>query len=107
MKVLAILKDSFYETLDSKVFFVMAGLSGLLMLLIASVSFRPVTFEEELKQLTRFLTVMSGGTFGSSPLHVDIVDFQQVNDAVEPWRGDYRFTVKVQVPEEMGGKSGS
>jgi ABC-type transport system involved in multi-copper enzyme maturation permease subunit len=104
MKLLAVLKDSYYEALDSKVFFVMAGLSGLLTLVIASVSFRPVTFEEELKHLTGILMLMSGMAFQADAPQIDVVDFQQVNDAAEPWRGDYRFTVRVQFPDDMDAK---
>jgi ABC-type transport system involved in multi-copper enzyme maturation permease subunit len=49
MKYLAILKDSVREALDAKVFYVMVGLSGLLILLGASLSFAPVSAEEAVK----------------------------------------------------------
>src|SRR5262245_13382352 len=45
VKFLAILRDSFREAVDSKVFSVMLALSGVLMVVVASMSFepRPVT----------------------------------------------------------------
>ena len=41
MKYLALLKDSFREAIDTKVFYVMAGLSGLVILVVASLGFTP------------------------------------------------------------------
>ncbi|HEV3448194.1 MAG TPA: hypothetical protein VG099_26375, partial [Gemmataceae bacterium] len=41
MKYLAMLKDSFREAVDTKVFFVMIALSALLALIVASVGFKP------------------------------------------------------------------
>ena len=40
-------KDSVREAIDSKVFFVMIGLSGLVILLIGSVSYKPVAVEDD------------------------------------------------------------
>ncbi len=42
MKFLAILKDSFREAIDAKVFYVMVGLSLLVTLLALSLTFTPV-----------------------------------------------------------------
>ena len=42
MKYFAILKDSFREARDTKILYIMLGLSTFLFLLIASVSYRPV-----------------------------------------------------------------
>ena len=41
MKYLAILRDSLREALDAKVIYFLMGLSGLVILLVASISFRP------------------------------------------------------------------
>ncbi len=41
MKLLTMLKDSFREAIDAKVFYVMIGLSALLIILVGSVSFHP------------------------------------------------------------------
>src|SRR5262249_51458298 len=43
MKYLAILKDSLLESIDTKVFYVMLALGAIVVLLVASVSYRPVT----------------------------------------------------------------
>ena len=42
MKLLAILKDSFLEAVDSKIIYVMMGLSLLVTLLVLTTSFRPL-----------------------------------------------------------------
>lgn len=41
MKFLAMLKDSFREAIDTKVFYVMVGLSSVVIVLVAGTSFRP------------------------------------------------------------------
>ena len=46
MKYLAILKDSFREAVDTKVFYVMIALSALIMLLVSSISFTPQPVSE-------------------------------------------------------------
>src|SRR5436305_173574 len=45
MKYLAILKDSLYEALDTKVFYVMLALSCLALLVVASTSYAPAPAE--------------------------------------------------------------
>ena len=52
MKFLAILKDSVREAMDTSVFYVMAGLSALLIVVMASISFKPVSVEDDVKQFT-------------------------------------------------------
>ena len=50
MKFLAILKDSFREAIDAKIFSFMVGLSLLVVLFLFSFSFRPVSAEEEIRR---------------------------------------------------------
>ena len=52
MKYLAILKDSFREALDSKVLYVLMGLSAVLTLFLLSISFQPIPAEEALQGAT-------------------------------------------------------
>jgi ABC-type transport system involved in multi-copper enzyme maturation permease subunit len=52
MKLITILKDSFREAVDTKVFYVMVALSGCLTLFIALISFRPAPAEELKDQLS-------------------------------------------------------
>jgi ABC-type transport system involved in multi-copper enzyme maturation permease subunit len=51
MKFLAILEDSFREATDTRVFPVMLGLSGLLLLFVGSISFTPEPSTDELRAL--------------------------------------------------------
>jgi ABC-type transport system involved in multi-copper enzyme maturation permease subunit len=51
MKYWAILKDSFKEALDTKVIYVMVGLSLLVTLVVASMSFKPLQADTLMKQL--------------------------------------------------------
>ncbi len=50
MKFLALMKDSLREAIDAKVFYVTVAMSFLLILIVGSVSFRPLTAEEEIAE---------------------------------------------------------
>src|SRR5262245_39580206 len=52
MKFVPILKDSLREAIDTKVFYVMVGLSALLTLLTATLSFKPGNPEKIMRLLT-------------------------------------------------------
>jgi ABC-type transport system involved in multi-copper enzyme maturation permease subunit len=65
MKFLAILKDSLREAIDCKVLYVMVGLSCLVTLVVASLSFKPLPAELNMRKLISgetpaILAVMSG-----------------------------------------------
>jgi ABC-type transport system involved in multi-copper enzyme maturation permease subunit len=102
MKYLAILRDSVREAMDTTVFYVTAGLSLLLILIVASVSFRPLSVAEDVDNLT--------GTFNwafrfNKMQGIAVAEFQhgdvrQLNPGVEPWKGDYAFNVSVTWPDE-------
>ena len=98
MKYLAILKDSLLEAIDTKVFYVMVGLSCLLTLIVASVSFQAVPAEQALKKIGD-RSIMVYRDRGRSlrgdfrPVHYAFEDLKQLNDATEPQAGDYRFTL--------------
>jgi ABC-type transport system involved in multi-copper enzyme maturation permease subunit len=51
MKYLAILKDSLREALDSTVFYVMIGLSTLVILFVATLSFKPLPAEKTMAKI--------------------------------------------------------
>src|SRR6516162_8442682 len=57
MKFLAMLKDSLRESIDSKVFYVMVGLSALLTLITATLSFKPHSGEKLMQLLAIPLTI--------------------------------------------------
>jgi ABC-type transport system involved in multi-copper enzyme maturation permease subunit len=103
MKHLAILRDSLREAIDTKVFYVMMGLSVFLILLTASLSFRPLTVEDDLHQLTSSFNLLIGWASQGRPppLHLAYEDFHQTNDAAEPWKGDYAFTFIMEFQEDV------
>jgi len=106
MKYLAILKDSLREAIATRVFYVMVGLSGVLMIFVASISFRPLTMEEELqaglRQLNWVLSLQSQHQPQKERVRFEITDFQQQSEATEPWLGDYRFNLHMHLPGEPG-----
>ncbi|MBI3412326.1 MAG: ABC transporter permease [Planctomycetes bacterium] len=104
MKFFAFLKDSFRETLDSKVLYVTFGLSLLLMLLLGSVSFRMVPIKEQLDGLCW----LYGLAFGQgSSTTAEVVDARQLNAPEDAWKGDYQFTLAVRFPDEDRARSGA
>jgi ABC-type transport system involved in multi-copper enzyme maturation permease subunit len=111
MKYLAILNDSLREAIDTKIFYVMMGLSALLILFVASVSFRPLTMDEELqagiRQLNWVLSLQSPQQPEKERMRFDITDLQQLNKASEPWFGDYRFSLHMHLPGDSGGSKAS
>jgi ABC-type transport system involved in multi-copper enzyme maturation permease subunit len=100
MKPLAILKDSFREALDSKVFYVLAGLSLVLTLLIASASFRPVPAETALATIVGQFPLVHPDRGRSVlaryfPLDCQVRDVRRLNEGTDPATGRYRFTVTI------------
>src|SRR5262249_46921971 len=99
MKFIAILRDSVREALDYKVIYFLFGLSGLVILLAASVSYRPEPAEEGLQAIVKRLP---GGeqAFGpSGPLAYEVENFQQVNEPRPVWEGEFRYTLMVREQE--------
>ena len=104
MKLAALLKDSFREALDRKIFAAMLLLSGLLTLFVLSISFHRITLEEELQSTTRQLSFFTGLNPHVGKATYGIENFKQTNDATEPWLGDYQFdwVVKVDALDKLG-----
>jgi ABC-type transport system involved in multi-copper enzyme maturation permease subunit len=103
MKYFAILRDSFREALASKVLYFMLGLSVLVILLVSSVSFRPVGLEEQVQGIAdqfNFAYSFQGHAINGK-LNCGVRDFKKLNDAPEPWRGDYQFTFFVTFDDRM------
>jgi ABC-type transport system involved in multi-copper enzyme maturation permease subunit len=108
MKFLAILKDSLREALDTKVFYVMVGLSLLVVLLVGSIGYQPVSVEEEVHRFTEMMTWLLA-RFGeqnnlASPPRWDIADFERTQPDALPWQTGYRFALIVEFAEEEGGR---
>jgi hypothetical protein len=91
MRYLSILRDSLREALDSKVIYFTFGLSVLVVLVIGSVTFRPVEAQEQFERYSRQLTWLLGLAMqGNGPEH-KVEAFEQTNEKEKPWQRDYRF----------------
>jgi ABC-type transport system involved in multi-copper enzyme maturation permease subunit len=101
MRFLAILKDSIREAIDTKVFYVTLGLSTFLLILVASVSFRPLTVEDEAQQTAQLFNMITKGFGGRGGNAADfqIEHFQRTGSEVEPWKGSYQFDFVARLPE--------
>jgi hypothetical protein len=97
MKFLAILKDSYREAVSGWVLQVMLVVSGLLMLFVASLSFRLVSLETALENsfgainwAARKNPALGGTQF--------VVENMWASKPDEPWRSDYKFDIVVRAP---------
>jgi ABC-type transport system involved in multi-copper enzyme maturation permease subunit len=106
MKFLALIKDSLREAVDTWVLYVTLVLSGLLILLVASISYRPITVQEEVQQIPDQFNLVLGLVAPNSGASARIADFRQTNDALasEPWKGDYSFSLIFHMPTEDQAK---
>ncbi|MFO0809953.1 MAG: ABC transporter permease subunit [Gemmataceae bacterium] len=91
MKLVALLKDSCREAIDRKIFAAMLVLSGLVTLFVASISFRQISLEDELKSTTGQISYFMRMDPNLGKPTFAIENFRQTNDAAEPWKGDYSF----------------
>ncbi len=98
MKYLAILKDSVREALDSKVLYVLMGLSVLVILAVAGMTFEPQPASIGLLEILRRFPGAKAMAFQETepPLHLDMVDLELSDgDKKRPWNDDYSFTLIV------------
>ncbi len=108
MKFLAILRDSLREAIDTKVFYVTLGLSTLLLLLVGSVSFRPLTVEEQAQQTAKFFNFITHGLVrqNSNLPEFAVENFKKVGDDPEPWKGSFRFDFVGESPRNAPPRPG-
>ncbi len=118
MKFLAILKDSLRETLDVKLFYVLVGLSVLVILFVGSTTYKPEPMEPRLKSFTVTAPLMMGitedlqGKEATAGLiaQPEIKDVEQLDKDKGVWEANYRFTlVLTLIPpqkENHGGPFG-
>jgi ABC-type transport system involved in multi-copper enzyme maturation permease subunit len=110
MKFLAILRDSLRETLDVKLFYVMIGLSLLVCLLVASISYKPVPMERQVKFLMGLLNLSVQSQLQSDPdyrnldAHIEIEDLKQLDDRPEPWLANYSFVYVINLSQKDTGQ---
>lgn len=101
MQFLAFLRDSYREARNGWMLQIMLALSTLLVLLVASIGYRPITLEDTLAQPFKFMR----WAIGHNPKEyeragrpeVAVENFVSSNPA-EPWRADYTFDYVVRVP---------
>jgi hypothetical protein len=102
MQFLAFLKDSYREAKSGWMLHVMLVLAGILILLVASVGFRPVTLREELDDQLDLMTrlIDTSPELGHPKFSID--NITSTNTA-EPWKADYafEFVVTCSSPEDM------
>src|SRR5205823_1629182 len=110
MKFLAILRDSLRETIDTKVFYVMVGLSVLLTLFALGIGFTPGSAEDSMKAIADvslttlppelageqrvFVQTMmrfAGGTF-------EVTHLEALDNVAYPPDSRYRFVLRRRQP---------
>jgi ABC-type transport system involved in multi-copper enzyme maturation permease subunit len=108
MKYLAILKDSLLEALDTKVFYVMVGLSSLVILIVASVSYRQVTVEDEMERMARAMSSemerQGKNANVDKPPTMTVEDFHQTNPDSKPWERDYKFALVLHLHDPVAAQ---
>lgn len=97
-KYLSILKDSFREAIDTKVFYATLSVSCLVVLLVASVTFRPVPPQESLEAAPHLLKFLLSTHIKDLSIHT--TDFQETRADEPPWRRDYEITYVVELPSD-------
>lgn len=101
MQFLAFLKDSYREAKSGWMLHVMLVLSALLVLLVFSIGFRPVTLQDELTDMLRLQARFLEGNpkrfaeLGSPTFAIENLTASNPN---EPWNSDYTFEFVVSCP---------
>jgi ABC-type transport system involved in multi-copper enzyme maturation permease subunit len=112
MKYLAILKDSLREALDSTVLYVMLGLSTLVILLVATLSFTPLSAEKTMAKLvdgtigllldTQKPEKMTPERMRKLQFHVRVFQLKKtevLRGEPDSPESDYRLTLAMQLPD--------
>jgi len=108
MKFFAILKDSLREAIDCKALYVLMGLSAVAILVVASMSFKPVSAEKMMGALVSGDTMRTLGQFRAKPVFEAMHDFFPQSpfhlESVQALRGeldspdsDYTLTVSMKI----------
>jgi ABC-type transport system involved in multi-copper enzyme maturation permease subunit len=104
----AILKDSFREAVDGFVIYVMLGLSALLILFLASISFTPEAPEDALpKVLPRFNIIFPDRGASPAPTAVPNHPRYEAADARQEPDGTITFTLTVKPVSKNGKDAGT
>jgi ABC-type transport system involved in multi-copper enzyme maturation permease subunit len=107
MKYLALLRDSFREAMDSKVLYFTFGLSVVLILILTSMSFRPVTPADQAELICALFnwswSLEASSKPGREPTECEVTHFEQTNNTTNIWEGDYRVVVTLKLPKAIVG----
>ena len=90
MKFLAVLRDSYREAMSTWVIPVMLFFTFVLVLLIASIGFRPVTVQDELESRLGLLNFVRINPAFKNQAPFLIENLKSSNER-EPWKADYEF----------------
>jgi ABC-type transport system involved in multi-copper enzyme maturation permease subunit len=98
MKFLTILKDSYREAVDGKIFQAMVVISGLFILFVASISYKPLTLKDSLENQFGWMNLLMSRnpSIGSPTFTVE--NYQITNGATQAWDADYELEVAVTCP---------
>jgi ABC-type transport system involved in multi-copper enzyme maturation permease subunit len=95
MKYLALLRDSFRESLDNKMIYFTVGLSLVVVFIIASFDFRFMTAEDQAKGVVDSLNFFywSQEQLEQEKSKVELTECRQLNPEAEPWDGNYHIVI--------------
>ena len=99
-KLIAILKDSFRESVDGWVIYVMLALTTLLLVLVASMSVEPMPAQQAFDHMVNHFVIVNsdhGESVAARPFFflVSAKELAKLNDAKLPQQGDYRFVLEI------------
>jgi ABC-type transport system involved in multi-copper enzyme maturation permease subunit len=102
VQFLAFLQDSYREAKSGWMLHVMLALAGLLVLLVLSIGFRPVTLQDELVDHLSLLTRVAATNPETGKPRLGIENVTSSNPD-EPWKADYAFdyVVTTDSPDDM------
>jgi ABC-type transport system involved in multi-copper enzyme maturation permease subunit len=101
-KFIAMLRDSFKEAVDGWIFPVMIGLSTIVILLVASISYTPQPLDEGLRKALqsdqmRFVNSDRGTSskIGQFFYQSEISDVTVLKEGGKPWESEFRFSIEL------------
>ncbi|MCE9564147.1 MAG: ABC transporter permease [Planctomycetes bacterium] len=100
MKFLTILRDSLREAVDGKIFQAMIVVSGLFILFIASISYKPMTMKDSFDNEFSLLNSFMSNNPGVGQPTFSIENYRITNGATVPWEADYELDLVVTCPSK-------
>jgi len=100
MKLFTVLKDSYREAVDGKIFQAMVIIAGLFILFVASISYKPLTLKDTLENQYRLLNRFLSNNPGVGSPTFTVENYQITNGATEPWQADYELDIVLTCPNK-------